>query len=210
MATPIIADRVSAQQPRNGGLLQISGDQAEGAQACLTMLSTIYGLGRVRVQPQPELNPDDGKRMDYAGADAVVASTLDKYASNAGFRQALANFLLTGAVDAMFNVNAWTPEDLFTDNSYRNYPKVWAPEARPSPADDMRRNLSFSAAAEIEVLGRTLRDQMNGDGFEYLLNSALIRINALSSVILSIHGGDDGRDISEMHEVVFGERPGRD
>jgi len=71
---------------------------------------------------------------------------------------------------------------------------------------DLRRRLGFNAAGEIEAMGLMLRDQQEKDGFEYLLHGALIRINDLTGVLLALHGGDDGRDWSEMHEVVFGRK----
>ena len=80
--------------------------------------------------------------------------------------------------------------------------------ANPSMKDmptDLHMRLGFHAAGEIESMGRMLRDQQEKDGFEFLLHGALIRINDLTGVLLALHGGDDGRDWSEMHEVVFGE-----
>lgn len=68
---------------------------------------------------------------------------------------------------------------------------------------DLYHRLGFNAAGEIDSLVRMLKDRQEEDGFEFLLHGALIRINHLTSVLLSLHGGDDGRDWSEMHEVVF-------
>ena len=47
--------------------------------------------------------------------------------------------------------------------------------------------------------------QTNGaTSFDAILRGALQRIHALSSVCLSVTGGDDGRTTAEMHEVIFG------
>lgn len=71
-----------------------------------------------------------------------------------------------------------------------------------------REQMAFYAAGEISAITRMLRDQKETSDFELLLNGALIRVEALSSVLLSLNGGDDGRLWGEMHEVVFGEMLG--
>lgn len=77
-------------------------------------------------------------------------------------------------------------------------------KAMPVPAR-AREQMSVHAAAEIEAIGRMLRAQRHADYFEPLLNGALIRIEDLTGVLLSLSGHDDKRPWREMHEVVFGE-----
>ena len=69
---------------------------------------------------------------------------------------------------------------------------------------DDRTELVREAAGEIMCLGQMLAREENHDGFCAILRGALQRIHALSSVCLSVTGGDDGRTTAEMHEVIFG------
>lgn len=72
---------------------------------------------------------------------------------------------------------------------------------------EARQELAREASIEILALAKMLgreRKIENGE-FTDLLRGSLIRIYDLGTVVLSVTGGDDGRETSEMHEVVFGE-----
>lgn len=73
---------------------------------------------------------------------------------------------------------------------------------RPVQSHD---RMAFEAAVEIEAISRMLRRQKDACDFESLLNGALIRIDGLAGVLMAVHGGDSGRELGEMHELVFGE-----
>ena len=76
------------------------------------------------------------------------------------------------------------------------------------PADlKERRALAWDAAGQIEALTDMLeRELAHGSSeFEYyLLPQMLKRIHSVNSVILSVLGGDDGRETEEMREVIHG------
>lgn len=67
-----------------------------------------------------------------------------------------------------------------------------------------RTELARNASGEIMCIGRMLAREENHDGFDAILRGALQRIHVLSSVCLSVTGGDDGRSTAEMHQVIFG------
>lgn len=75
-------------------------------------------------------------------------------------------------------------------------------EVQPVQSHD---RMAFEAAGEIEAIGRMLRRQKDACDFESLLNGALIRIDGLAGVLMAVHAGDSGRELGEMHELVFGE-----
>ena len=74
-----------------------------------------------------------------------------------------------------------------------------------TPQDaDARTELAREASGEIMCIGKMLAREENHDGFDAILRGALQRIQALSSVCLSVTGGDDERTTAEMHQVIFG------
>lgn len=163
-----------------------------GAEACRQML--------VGIKAVPIVKSGGESRRDYPAADKLVAYALDQNGANAGFRQALCNYLLM--VDDHSNPQQMTAASLLDDDGGRPEgitARAWIPEGA-------RQQMGVYAAGEIEAIGRMLRRHQDEDGFELVLNGSLMRINALCSVLLSLHGNDDGRDWSEMHEVVFGEQ----
>ena len=71
-----------------------------------------------------------------------------------------------------------------------------------------RMKAGFEAAAQIEALvGMLRREQKHGDrdSLDTVLQGLLPRLNDLTSVLLSILGGDDARPTSELQMVVHGE-----
>lgn len=81
-----------------------------------------------------------------------------------------------------------------------------AGDAPAIPMREQERNfLPFTAAAEIQALVRMLRAQWGHEdetSFELIMRSALPRIEALTSIIMSVSGGDDDRTTEEMFEAV--------
>lgn len=73
---------------------------------------------------------------------------------------------------------------------------------QPNNAD--RTKLACDAAGEIMCVTQMLMREANQDGFDAVLRGALQRINDLSSVCLSVTGGDDWRTMAEMQQVIFG------
>ncbi|WP_422016917.1 hypothetical protein [Roseateles sp.] len=182
---------------------------------CLALLQGIDRLPIVQVPIRDDLGdadggPDDGKRMDYAMADQLLDKALDKaldlHVANRGFRRSLANFLLSELQNGTTNLTMYGAQYLLEDGGFRPIGSPAAASSVKAMPGDLRERLGLYAAAEIDAVGRMLRMQEGQDGFDLVLNGALIRINALSSVLLSLQGGDDGRDWDEMHEVVFGEK----
>lgn len=70
---------------------------------------------------------------------------------------------------------------------------------------ESRKSVAFHAAAEVSALVDMLRREEGEGEFEFVLRGALIRIKALTSVVLSALGDDFGRSTSDMERVVFGE-----
>lgn len=66
-----------------------------------------------------------------------------------------------------------------------------------------RTELACDASGEIMCIARMLAREANQDGFDAILRGALQRIHALSSVCISVTGGDDARTTAEMHQVIF-------
>ncbi len=85
-------------------------------------------------------------------------------------------------------------------------PAAEVPDDSAEPADvKERRRLAFDAAAQIDAMARVISREMEHDEFEhFLLQPMLNRIKSLSSVVVSVHGGDDERTTEEMREVIHG------
>ncbi|MGS0756206.1 hypothetical protein ACVBEH_17125, partial [Roseateles sp. GG27B] len=69
---------------------------------------------------------------------------------------------------------------------------------------DLRNRIAFDAIAGADALLRMLQREVGNDGFDFLLEQALIRALDLNSVVLSVLGGDDDRDTHEMNQRVHG------
>ena len=69
-----------------------------------------------------------------------------------------------------------------------------------------RQELARTASTEIMALAYMLgREQSAGHrDMDDLLRGSLIRLRDLSSVIMSVTGGDDARETSDMRNVIFG------
>jgi hypothetical protein len=69
-----------------------------------------------------------------------------------------------------------------------------------------RQELARTASTEIMALTAMLGREHNSQqsDMDDLLRGSLIRLHDLSSVIISVTGGDDGRETSEMRKVMFG------
>jgi hypothetical protein len=73
---------------------------------------------------------------------------------------------------------------------------------------EARQDLAREASIEILALAKMLGRERHNEWVEFteLLRGSLIRIHDLGCVVWAVTG-DDGRETSEMHEVVFGVRP---
>ncbi len=69
---------------------------------------------------------------------------------------------------------------------------------------DERIALARDASGESMCLIAMLQREAQMEGFDAVLRGALIRLQALASITLSISGGDDGRTTGEMREVIYG------
>ena len=69
---------------------------------------------------------------------------------------------------------------------------------------DARTELACDAAGEILCISEMLAREVSQDCFDTILRGSLQRIHDLSSVCMSVTGGDDGRTTAEMHQVIFG------
>jgi len=69
---------------------------------------------------------------------------------------------------------------------------------------EARLDLASDAAGEIMNIAAMLQRENGKNGFDSVLRGALLRINDLASVALSVTGGDDGRPDAEMHQVIYG------
>lgn len=69
---------------------------------------------------------------------------------------------------------------------------------------ESRLGLASDAAGEIMYIVNMLMRENGKGGFEEIVRGALLRVEALASVALSVTGGDDGRTDAEMHEVIWG------
>lgn len=67
-----------------------------------------------------------------------------------------------------------------------------------------RTELANEAAGEISCIANMLEREVSQDCFDTILRGSLQRIHELSSVCMSVCGGDDGRTTAEMHQVIFG------
>ena len=68
--------------------------------------------------------------------------------------------------------------------------------------DPERANVAIEAMHQLDALIHMLRREHGNDGFDLLLRTCLKRAVDLSSVAMSVHGGDDSRTIEEMREVL--------
>ncbi len=69
---------------------------------------------------------------------------------------------------------------------------------------ESRLELASDAAGEIMHIVYMLMRENGKSGFEEIVRGALLRMEALASVALSVTGGDDGRTDAEMREVIWG------
>jgi hypothetical protein len=69
---------------------------------------------------------------------------------------------------------------------------------------DLRNRIAFDAVAGVDALLRMIQREVGNDGFDLVMEQALIRALELNSVIISVLGGDDDRDTHEMSERVHG------
>ncbi|HEY8876246.1 MAG TPA: hypothetical protein VIN03_01710 [Roseateles sp.] len=68
-----------------------------------------------------------------------------------------------------------------------------------------RHKVATEAAYEIESISRVLQRLEDTDDKANLLRGALLRIEALSGVIMSVTSGTEpDREIADMRDVVFG------
>jgi hypothetical protein len=74
----------------------------------------------------------------------------------------------------------------------------------------LRQDLALEALCQLDsmigMLRRELQSDADPDAFEFTLRSALVRAKQLTSVMLSVHQDDSGRETEEMHRVVHGRR----
>lgn len=66
-----------------------------------------------------------------------------------------------------------------------------------------RHRVALQAVYEIDSLvNMLLREQAQGDDFDFLIRSSLRRISILNGVSMSVLGSDEGRTTEDMAEVV--------
>jgi hypothetical protein len=85
------------------------------------MLQRIAAAGFATFVPDPETKgaDDDGERSNYPAADSALASALDRYGDNDGFRRALSTYLLRTAEQDPPKPDECTAQDLLTDQGFR-------------------------------------------------------------------------------------------
>lgn len=182
-----------------------------GAEACRAMLSSLNALQRVKIKPDPTVSGghDDGTRYDYAGADRAIATALDNHGDNAGFRRSLAHYLLSIMLDGLVpDVPKLRAENMLADDGYRPQGDT-VDDATPSSAGTAgeRQQLAASASYEIESIVLTLQKLEDTTDNVFLMRGLFLRIEALNSVVMSVtNGSDEGRELNEMREVLFGPR----
>ncbi|MDR7331986.1 hypothetical protein [Roseateles asaccharophilus] len=188
-----------------------------GAEACRVMLASLAALQRVKVEPNPSVvdGQDDGNRYDYCGADRAIASALDSFGNNVGFRHALSHYLLSIMMDGIVpDPSALRADAMLTDNGYR--PRGALPDA-PGRADgalsldDEQVGAGLSATWEIEALCESGRDMAARLGAmddaaamrtELKLRGLFVRIEQLSMALMSLL--DEDIDTAHLQRKVFG------
>ncbi len=179
-----------------------------GAEACRVMLSSLNGLPRAKVRPDPGVSNghDDGMRYDYAGADLAIAVALNEFSDNAGFRRSLAHYFLPIMMDGLVpSVPEMEADAMLTDDGYR--PEGGAISTPPNSGGTAveRQKLATESAYEIESIARVLQGLDESDEKFYLMRGLFLRLEALSGVIMSAVGdGDKGREVADMRAVLFG------
>lgn len=184
-----------------------------GAAACLALLQQINRLPTVQVPIREDLGnvedgPDDGKRMDYTAADQLLGKALDLHGANRGFRQSLANFLLGELQNGTTNLTQYDAQYLLNDGGYRpKDTRADGPVPSRAGTPEERRELAASASYEIESIALTLQTLEDSTDNAFLMRGLFLRIEALNGVVMSVtSGGDEGRALAEMREVLFGPR----
>ena len=68
-----------------------------------------------------------------------------------------------------------------------------------------REELALHAACEVEMVARHLNGELPMEQPEYQhLRALVVRVLKLNSVVMSVLGDDDGREIEDMRRVVEG------
>lgn len=189
-----------------------------GADACRRMMLTIETLPEVEGELDAQDPEDDGIRRNYLRADLAITEALDGFATNRGFRLALANYLLTLHSAGTPAMERWTAKGLLDDGGCRP-PDTLAggaatsagPEVLTIPND--RQMIGLEACWETEALCEVARglaeevahssgDQCRLMSLSLQLRGVLSRIEALNGATMSVLDRED--DTQHLQRVVFG------
>lgn len=180
-----------------------------GAQAFLDMLAGIQAQAAIKPVPASESDADVQAAYAgvYAATDQAVSEALDKHAGSVGFRRALGHYLYTLATGAVpTDAGRLDARYMITDGEGRAMPEADEEPDDGAGTPEEREWVAAQASYEIESIAMTLEELDDTESSWLLMRGLFLRISALNSVVMSVTGGDDTRQIAEMRAVVFGAR----
>ncbi|WP_157627244.1 hypothetical protein [Variovorax boronicumulans] len=136
------------------------------------------------------------------GASIYDFHVVDSLAEKIG---ALAEMMVPGT--ARENVVGWLVGTHFPDEPRPHCLSI-APAVRDATetvdSSDERTQVGWAAACQIDALLGMLAREEGQDDFDLTARAAMVRMRQLSSITLSVFGGDTGRKLSEMKAVLNG------
>jgi len=72
-------------------------------------------------------------------------------------------------------------------------------------SSDERTQVAWAAACQIDAMLGMLTREEGQEDFDLTLKAAVVRMRQLSSITLSVLGGDIGRDVASMKVVIHGQ-----